>query len=95
MARTIRTAAPARAIGKGGSGKPAIRQLATNGSNSGDIPEPITGLLSCLPVTHGWTQNDRDKFVATFGTVLDFCFPIVSAAALAKAETQEGADEDE
>lgn len=50
------------------------------------VPEPLTGLLVRLPSERGWTQSDRDKFLNTFGTVLDFCFPIVSADTLTKAE---------
>lgn len=53
------------------------------------IPEPLTGLLARLPSERGWTQGDRDKFLKTFGTVLDFCFPIVSADTLAEAEEEE------
>lgn len=42
------------------------------------IPEPLAGLLSRLPTEDsGWTKADRDRFFNTFGTLLDFCFPIV------------------
>ena len=53
------------------------------------IPEPLTGLLARLPSERGWTQADRDKFLKTFGTVLDFCFPIVSADTLAEADEED------
>ena len=50
------------------------------------IPEPLTGLLARLPSERGWTQADRNKFLNTFGTVLDFCFPIVTQADLDTTE---------
>jgi hypothetical protein len=44
-----------------------------------DLPAPLAGLLSKLPSEgSGWTQASREKFMNTFGTVLDFCFPIVA-----------------
>lgn len=45
-------------------------------SNLG-IPSPLAGLLDSLPNEgQGWSQSDREKFMTTFGAVLDFCFPI-------------------
>lgn len=47
----------------------------------GGLPAPIEGLLASLPPEGGgWTQERRDKFLATFQAVLDFCFPIESTA---------------
>jgi len=44
------------------------------------LPPAIAGLLASLPKEgEGWTQDRRDKFVNTFGAVIDFCFPIVAA----------------
>lgn len=41
------------------------------------IPPALAGLLGSLPPEgNSWTQKRRDKFLETFGTVLDFCFPI-------------------
>lgn len=41
------------------------------------IPPALSGLLGSLPPEgNSWTQERRDKFLETFGTVLDFCFPI-------------------
>jgi len=57
------------------------------------IPEPLTGLLARLPSELGWTQADRDKFLKTFGTVLDFCFPIVTKDTLDAAA--EGSQEED
>jgi hypothetical protein len=42
------------------------------------VPQPIAG------------QEQRDKFMATFGTVLDFCFPIITQA---EADEPEGDDD--
>lgn len=43
----------------------------------GMVPEPLLGLLRALPVNGtGWTQARRDKFVETFGVVLDFTIPV-------------------
>jgi hypothetical protein len=37
----------------------------------------LAGLLATLPSPQeGWTKERRNQFVATFGAVLDFCFPI-------------------
>lgn len=45
-----------------------------------DLPAPIVGLLSGLPLDgNGWTQARRDRFLVTFEAVLDFCFPISEA----------------
>jgi hypothetical protein len=79
--------ARARPISKSGSGSRATSHVKpTITQNINGIPEPLTGLLSRLPSDRGWTQTDRDKFLSTFGTVLDFCFPIVTQDAL-DAET--------
>ncbi len=44
------------------------------------IPTPLAGLLATLPpVDTGWTMAKRDRFVAAFKGVLDFCVPIVDA----------------
>lgn len=60
---------PARDDGKG----------AQQQSNSGGLPPALAGLLASLPSADvGWTQQSRDRFVQTFGAVLDFCFPIIT-----------------
>jgi Family of unknown function (DUF5343) len=42
------------------------------------IPPALAGLLASLPTNgDGWAKETRDKFMTTFGTVLDFCIPIV------------------
>jgi len=46
-------------------------------SQSGSLPAALTGLLATLPSEgQSWTQAQRDKFVATFGVVLDYSFPV-------------------
>lgn len=49
-----------------------------HGSGSTGMPPAIDGLLASLPTQgEGWTKGQRDKFIDTFGAVLDFCIPIV------------------
>jgi hypothetical protein len=56
----------------------------------GALPPALAGLLRELPANgEGWTQDRRNGFIATFGAVLDFCFPIVKAEP-AKTETASG-----
>jgi hypothetical protein len=57
---------------------PATNQRAYLRSNdAGHIPPALMGLLSSLPPNGaGWTEARRDKFVATFKTVLDFAIPV-------------------
>ena len=44
---------------------------------TGNVPAPIAGLLGALPPQgKGWSQGERDKFVKTFETILDFCYPL-------------------
>lgn len=46
--------------------------------SSGSLPPALAGMLEELPdASDGWTKADRDKFYMTFGTVLDFCIPIL------------------
>lgn len=41
------------------------------------LPPALAGLLASLPKDgEGWTKERRDLFVSTFGSVLDFCFPV-------------------
>ena len=67
------------------------RKAAALTINSNGIPQPLLGLLSRLPSERGWTQADRDKFISTFGTVLDFCFPIVSQEDLHTEQDEDAA----
>lgn len=78
-----------RMISKSGSGGRTTSHVKPSSSQTiNGLPQPIAGLLSRLPEEgSGWTQEKRDKFMATFGTVVDFCFPIV------ENDEDEGADE--
>ncbi|MGA7179415.1 MAG: DUF5343 domain-containing protein [Thiobacillaceae bacterium] len=41
------------------------------------LPPPLAGLLSALPVNgNGWSQNDRDRFLKAFESMLDYSIPI-------------------
>jgi len=73
------------------SRKPTIRpftRITTSGERattrrsereSGALPPAISGLLDSLPVNGSWTSIQRDKFMRTFGAVLDYCIPIEEA----------------
>jgi hypothetical protein len=56
----------------------------------GSLPPALSGILASLPDPDtGWTQADRNKFYTTFGTVLDFCIPIKTAAQMNENGGQE------
>ena len=41
------------------------------------MPPALAGLMANLPMeSGGWTSEERERFMSTFGAVLDFCFPI-------------------
>jgi hypothetical protein len=64
-----------------------------NSTDGMGLPAALEGLLKSLPAEgEGWTQVQRNKFVATFGAVVDFCFPIVEPPALAAADDNEEED---
>jgi hypothetical protein len=44
------------------------------------LPPALSGLLASLPTDGTWTKPDRDRFVETFKAVLDFCYPVTTAA---------------
>lgn len=47
----------------------------------GELPPAITGLLASLPSNGtGWTKDQRDRFLKTFESVLDFVIPVRTAA---------------
>lgn len=67
-----RTAAPPR---RDAPQKPASIEVAQTAGSG--LPPALAGLLASLPPEeHGWTREQRDRFVATFSAVLDFCFPL-------------------
>jgi hypothetical protein len=71
------------------NGRPATVGPRARIRNDGDgiLPAAITGLLASLPAEgEGWTKERRDAFYATFGSVLDFCYPIVVPAPIAATE---------
>jgi hypothetical protein len=56
----------------------ALKSVAQLSAADG-MPAALAGLMASLPPSgEGWTKEQRDKFMTTFGTVLDFCFPIVT-----------------
>ena len=58
--------------------KPTPRTLDTNREKHvTGMPPALAGLMSSLPATNqGWPKEQRDKFIATFAAVLDFCYEI-------------------
>jgi hypothetical protein len=78
---------PARPISSGtpnagrSTARPQSRKQQQSKNSSTEMPSALAGLMASLPSEgHGWTQAEHDKFLKTFGAVLDFCFPIVSKA---------------
>jgi hypothetical protein len=59
-------------------------------TTTSELPAPLVGLLTSLPVSTGsWTKDDRDKFVTVFGSVIDYCFRIVEPQELDDAGNDE------
>jgi Family of unknown function (DUF5343) len=88
-----RTPTPVRARARSdnttGSGAQSLPAAAPTAS----LHPALAGLLASLPnYGESWTRGQRDKFVATFGAVLDFCFPIEERVRL--NPKQEDATED-
>jgi hypothetical protein len=70
--------------------KKQLKQTKGTALPSGNIPAPLAGLLSQLPEEgHHWTKVRRDKFVETFGAVLDFCFPVDDGFSSATEEDEQ------
>lgn len=60
-------------------------------AGAGQLPPAIAGLIATLPIETGiWTQDRRDKFVATFEAVLDYTFAI---GELPAPQTDTGTDQ--
>jgi len=54
----------------------------------------LAGILQSIPSPQtGWTQETRDKFLTTFGAVLDFVIPIKSAAQINLSTDEEAPDD--
>jgi len=71
--------------------QPKINPPASGTLNMPALPAPIAGLLTSLPGNgSGWSKATRDRFITTFGAVLDFCIPIVE-----ETSNRETADADE
>jgi Family of unknown function (DUF5343) len=84
----IRQARPSlapKARNSAASSGETARRSEPNSKNSGlplvsssGLPPAIAGLIASLPeVGSGWSKARRDAFHTTFGSVMDFCYPIV------------------
>ena len=59
------------------------------GSN-GTLPPALDGLMKSLPTTGtGWTKDQRDRFLETFKSVLDFVIPVVAKQTVKDTEENE------
>lgn len=48
------------------------------GLNALEFPPVLAGMLQSIPTNgKGWTQEERDRFMATFSAVLDFSVPVI------------------
>lgn len=66
-----------RSNGASRSSKPSTAKTPSRKNYGGMIPPAIAGLLESLPPEEeGWTKGQRDKFIATFKSVLDFVIPV-------------------
>jgi hypothetical protein len=72
------TLAPKRKLEASRRGASVSAKANIRNDSGGSIPQALTSLLESIPAD-GWTQVQRDKFVAAFGYVLDFTVPIVTA----------------
>ena len=69
----VGTATASRAARRYGNPQPSP-------STTSDVPAPLAGLLATLPTwTIGWSKAKRDGFMTAFGSVLDFCIPIIES----------------
>lgn len=77
-----RTSQPRPRVAQGKPTPPRYEPRSNPKRQAGGLPPALAGLLDSLPdPEEGWTLDERDKFYDTFGTVLDFCIPIVSERA--------------
>jgi hypothetical protein len=62
-----------------------------------ELPPALAGLLSSLPSSGiSWTKAERDRFMVTFGAVLDFCYPVDNRPKRkAEQENDEEGDDDQ
>ena len=74
------------------AGAPTDRKNDPGLFKDGSLPPALVGIIQSIPpVDQGWTKSTRDKFLMTFGTVLDFVVPIKTEAEMNPA----AGDEDE
>ena len=69
----------ARTMASAGASRNIVRNVAAQSPVfSGSLPPALDGLMRSLPQTGtGWTKEQRDRFIETFKSVLDFVIPVV------------------
>lgn len=69
--------------------------LITGQAFSSNLPPALAGLLASLPTNgQSWPKQERDRFLQTFGAVLDFCFPVDNRQRQKENAEQESAEGD-
>lgn len=78
-----RNAAPPKSRVSGSTNRAEpMRQPNTRNPGHASAPPALAGLIASIPFADGgWTKTEREKFMAAFGGVLDFCMPIVERKA--------------
>jgi Family of unknown function (DUF5343) len=65
------------------------RDAHTSHTFSGSLPPALAGLMQSLPQPGtGWTREQRDRFIETFKSVLDFVVPVVQRTPVADANEE-------
>jgi hypothetical protein len=74
---TTRTATSLRPR-QNGTPQPEQKKQVFIGGGGAGTPPALAGLIASIPFARGgWSQAEREKFMAAFGGVLDYCMPIV------------------
>lgn len=61
----------------------------------GNLPPALSGLLTSLPALGAnWTEDGRDKFMLTFGTLVDLFYPVSQGPKMTSAAPDEDAADD-
>ncbi|WP_299616799.1 DUF5343 domain-containing protein [Pelagibius sp.] len=57
---------------------PKTPRASAQHNSTSNLPPALAGLMASLPPQgQGWTEDQRERFLATIGPVIDFCYPII------------------